>query len=270
MEDINTNVLVQKELARSRYSVVSTGLCQTTQTMVVVKRLRRSRSMKEAVDAELNLLEAVQGKEGIVQVQEIIRGKKYSHVVFPLYIRGDLIDRITDKGYLPEPIAKKYFRQLIAALYTLRKAGITHRDIKPDNLLLTSDDRLHLTDFGLAVEGLKNLEGLVGTPYYMAPEVLSRVPYTASVDLWSAGVTLYTMLTGCLAFTGEAAEEVLESQCTVDLRKPARWPTPVSHAAQNLVLSMLQLRPSHRLSLDQVKQHSWLTSSSGFHPSRLS
>lgn len=75
-----------------------------------------------------------------------------------------------------------------------------HRDIKPDNIMITADNTVRLIDFGLSVASSKrNLTEIAGTPYYMAPEVLQST-YGKQSDLWSLGVVLYTLVCGYLPF----------------------------------------------------------------------
>ena len=104
---------------------------------------------------------------------------------------GDL-RRFTENGALGEKIALDYLCQLLEGYSELRRLGIVHRDLKPANILLKDGD-LKLADFGMSKlqEGGQLLRSHVGTPYYMAPQVLQRIEYTDKCDIWSLGVIFY-------------------------------------------------------------------------------
>ncbi|CAN4097614.1 unnamed protein product [Withania somnifera] len=130
--------------------------------------------------------------------------------------------------------------------------GVAHRDIKPDNILFNDANELKLADFGSAEcfrEG-QLMSGVVGTPYYVAPEV----------DIWSAGVILYIMLAGVPPFYGDSATEIFEAVLRANLRFPTRTFHSVSPAAKDLLRRMLSKDVSRRFSAEQVLRHPWMTS----------
>lgn len=139
--------------------------------------------------------------------------------------------------------------------------GVAHRDIKPDNILFDSRyNKLILADFGSAEWfcGGGTMSGVVGTPYYVAPEVLSGREYNEKVDVWSAGVILYIMLAGVPPFYGETAVETFEAVMRGNLRFPTRLFRSVSPEAKDLLRKMLCKDVSRRLSAEQVLRHPWI------------
>jgi len=129
------------------------------------------------------------------------------------------------------------------------------RDIKPENILFDSRNRLKLCDFGSA-EWFRGesqwMKGVVGTPYYVAPEVLAGREYNEKVDVWSAGVILYIMLGGVPPFCGETVEETFHAVLRANLRFPPRIFRSVSPQAKDLIRKMLCKDVSRRFSADQV------------------
>ena len=104
---------------------------------------------------------------------------------------GDL-RRYVENGGVGENLARKYLSQMLEGYGELKRLGIVHRDLKPANVLLR-DGCLKIADFGMSKlhEGEGMLRSHVGTPYYMAPQVLQRIEYTSKCDVWSLGVIFY-------------------------------------------------------------------------------
>ena len=144
----------------------------------------------------------------IVKLNQVYRAS----IVMDYYPRGDMYHYI-QKG-MPEYVVKHYGKQLIEALIYCHTMGISHRDVKPDNLLLTDDWNLKLCDFGLS--STKHTESIYcGTPDYACPEMFEKIPYNPMLaDTWSFGVTLYAMLMASLpwgCWTGsKEAKQFLE------------------------------------------------------------
>ena len=119
--------------------------------------------------------------------------------------------------------AVDYTCQVLSALGHAHRCGVLHRDVKPSNILIGAGDRVKLTDFGIASliadPGLTITGGAVGTLYYMAPEQMKALPIDGRADLYSAGVTLYEMITGRVPFRGDSYYSVLKANLE-------RRPTP--------------------------------------------
>lgn len=127
---------------------------------------------------------------------------------------------------LSESHARQLFRQLISALECIHAAGVVHRDVKCENLLLTGADRrtLLLGDFGFATTWAKGklIEEFLGSLHYSAPEICARVPYEGpEVDVWSAGVVLHAWATGRLPFGGQSSRTLRLRIVSADFPPPA-------------------------------------------------
>lgn len=117
-----------------------------------------------------------------------------------------------------------------------------------------------LTDFGSSDVAPEVMRGVVGTPFYMAPEILGGREYGEKVDVWSSGVVLYIMLAGFPPFYGETVVEIFEAVLRGNLRFPFRVFQSVSPAAKDILRKMLCKDVSRRLSAEQVLRHPWITS----------
>ena len=162
-------------------------------------------------------------------------------------------------------VAKRFMLQLKNALQFMRKEGITHRDLKPANLLLTSrvpkEATIKVADFGLACELSPDSlrETMVGTPLYMAPEVLGKRQYGEKVDLWSAGVILYEMITGRHLYTVESFNEL---QTAVAKGNPQLTLPPSAKLknaqCKDLLLQLLQSNPEKRMTFSEFYEHPFM------------
>lgn len=181
---------------------------------------------------------------------------------------GDMIKRIseTPRRRLPEQLTKFYFLQMCEATKYLHDNGITHRDIKPDNILLASSDEeslLKITDFGLSkfVQTNSEMKTLCGTPQYVAPEILTtrgRGSYTKKVDIWSLGCCLYACLAGCVPFTGDNMQSIAHNIVKAPLKFDAACWMTISNAARDLVKRCLTKNPQQRPSIEELMRHRWL------------
>ncbi|KAF7086751.1 hypothetical protein CFC21_090010, partial [Triticum aestivum] len=154
------------------------------------------------------------------------------HLVVDLCTGGDLLSLLSARGgRLPEREAAGLAVQLASALAACHRRGVAHRDVKPDNLLFdAATGALKLADFGSAEwfgDG-RRMSGIVGTPYYVAPEVVAGREYGEKVDVWSAGVVLYMMLSGAVPFYGAGRPGDLRG------RAPRQRPLPAARLRRRL------------------------------------
>ncbi|KAL6644436.1 hypothetical protein ACP70R_016044 [Stipagrostis hirtigluma subsp. patula] len=184
------------------------------------------------------------------------------HLVMELCEGGELFDRIVARGHYSERAAANIFGTIVDVVQLCHSNGVIHRDLKPENFLFANKSEnspLKVIDFGLSVffnPGDRFTE-VVGSAYYMAPEVLKR-NYGPEVDIWSAGVILYILLCGVPPFWGDNDEKIAQAilRGGIDFgREP--WPR-VSASAKDLVRRMLDPDPSTRLTARQVLEHPWL------------
>jgi calcium-dependent protein kinase len=148
----------------------------------------------------------------IIKVYETFEDEKYFHLVMELCTGGDLLERILERGFYSEPEAAEIMRKLLLAVNHMHNSYISHRDLKPENILYAKDE-IKLGDFGISNKfgdaGEMKMTSVVGTPHYVAPEVLSG-RYGKECDVWSLGVIMYVLLSGKMPFDAEDVKEVLE------------------------------------------------------------
>ncbi|KAI0566827.1 Serine/threonine protein kinase [Gracilaria domingensis] len=180
-----------------------------------------------------------------------------------------------NKRPLLESVAATIMSRLLDALAYLESENVCHRDVKPDNILLTSHPNenlwattARLSDFGLAafVDSDTELTDIVGTPNYLAPEVITRHPhdngrigYGPPVDVWAAGVIMFWLLTGGqLPFDAPDAATVLKNIRICNLQLAADPWNRVSDDAKSLLCSLLHPCPRSRIRASAARVHPWL------------
>ncbi|KNC50176.1 CAMK protein kinase [Thecamonas trahens ATCC 50062] len=197
----------------------------------------------------VRLLDMVETADEVVLVLERMDG-------------GELFDRIVAMRSFCEADAAAIMKKIVVGVAHLHAVGIAHRDLKPENILLATDDlaSVRIADFGLAkrIGDDGNLLTPCGTPGYLAPEVASLSAYDLSVDMWSLGVVLYTMLAGFPPFYSTSTRKLLKKIKRGRFNFPSPYWDGISDAAKNLVCGLLNVDVTARLSAAEALAHPWL------------
>ncbi|XP_050147030.1 serine/threonine-protein kinase ATG1a-like isoform X1 [Malus sylvestris] len=238
-------------------------------TEVAVKEIDKkplSPKVSDNVLKEISILSTI-NHPNIIRLFEAIQTEDRIFLVLEYCDGGDLADYIRRHGKVSETVARHFMRQLAAGLQVLQEKHLIHRDLKPQNLLLstTVEDTPHLKigDFGFARSLIGGLaDTLCGSPLYMAPEIIQNQKYDAKADLWSVGAILFQLVTGKPPFDGNNQLQLFQNILTsTELRFPEGALEELHPDCVDLCRSLLRLNPVERLSFTEFFNHKFLRDS---------
>ncbi|XP_010558242.1 PREDICTED: calcium-dependent protein kinase 1-like isoform X2 [Tarenaya hassleriana] len=216
----------------------------------------------EDVRREIQIMHHLSGHPNVISIKGAYEDAVAVHLVMELCAGGELFDRILKRGHYTERKAAELTRTIVGIVEACHSLGVMHRDLKPENFLFVSkqeESLLKAIDFGLSIFFKPGdvFTGVVGSPYYIAPEVL-RMHYGPEADVWSAGVIVYVLLSGVPPFWGETEQGIFEQILHGDVDFTSDpWPS-ISESAKDLVRKMLVRDPNRRLTAHQVLCHPWV------------
>lgn len=200
----------------------------------------------------------------ITQLLDVLLDKENIYIIVELCDGGDLNDLVIQAGGLPEDRARHYFKQIMSAISYIHRLGVAHRDIKLENILVTSNDCAKLTDFGLCKQ--QNTGSLLlttcGTLIYAAPEIIKEEPYDGmKADIWSAGIVLFAMVANHFPWSSDEdlpPEKLVHETARQIINGEITLPEGISFDLQNLLANMLNIDPDERPTAEDVLQHPWM------------
>ncbi|KAI3631570.1 hypothetical protein MIR68_010453 [Amoeboaphelidium protococcarum] len=254
-------------LGEGSYGKVKEGYCIETLRRTAIKIMKQARLKKIPngelnVRREINVLKRLRHKN-VVELMDVIvkKEKQKIYVVFEYCATtlSEIIGR-SSEGKLPLSQSQRYFKQMMKGLRYLHANSVIHRDIKPGNLLVTIDDTIKISDFGVAEEVSRyspndNLTTSSGSPAFQPPEVaLGKDSFSGSkVDIWAAGVTLYHIISGKYPFDGDSIYQLFENigRCEYTI------PEEADEILSDLIRNILCIDPDSRFGVDQILSHPW-------------
>lgn len=264
-EDNNIEVgyyLHKKTLGEGGFGKVRLATHIKTNQKVAIKMMNKEKLGQDLqrVRIEIDTLKILQ-HENIAKLLQVIETNSDIYLVLEYCSGGELFDYLISKKRLTEGEVKVILEDLFNVLLYIHDRGFAHRDLKPENILFDEKHKIKLIDFGLAANSSQNKSGLsflstcCGSPAYAAPELLRGMTYSGpAVDVWSAGVLLYSLLVGQLPFDDDNINNLYKKIQNGRFFMP-QW---LSSDVRGLISSMLKTNPSERISVKQVLEHKWL------------
>jgi len=269
---------ILETLGKGGYSWVKKGRDDKSKNFVALKFMARAEDawaadQAQQVRTEIKSLTQVK-HENVMKLYAYNLNAKYPEkngnsistilLVLEYCPGGELFDILYYTDKLDEKTARTYFQMMIQGIKACHDSGITHRDIKPQNLLLDKNYNLKLTDFGLSKindnpdADMKTT--YVGTRGYQAPELLAGKKYNKSCDVFSAGVVLFILLTGYPPFEQGSKKDKWYRPLAKN-NETKFWKQhqgcQISDTCQDLLVNMLAYKPMKRFTLEQIESHAW-------------
>ena len=288
--NLKDQYVLGEQLGWGQFGVIRSCTDKLTGEVLACKSIAKDRLVTSddvrSIRLEIEIMTRLSGHPNVVDLKAVYEEEDYVHLVMELCAGGELFHKLEKHGRFSESVARVLFRHLMQVVLYCHENGVVHRDLKPENILLAtkaSSSPIKLADFGLATyikpgkfiayhwvfpkmfirEVLlidskfnllrtgQSLRGLVGSPFYIAPEVLAG-GYNQAADVWSAGVILYILLSGMPPFWGKTKSRIFDAVKAADLRFPSNPWDHISESALDLIKGMLCTDPSQRLNAQQV------------------
>ncbi|OCT58218.1 hypothetical protein XELAEV_18002403mg [Xenopus laevis] len=224
-------------LGTGAFGKVALASTATTKQLVAIKSILKKpqKENMEIIVREARVLRVAAGHPYLCHAYAAFQTQTHAFFTMEYASGGSLMMEIRKRKHLKMRKLIFYSAEMICGLQYLHTCGIIHRDIKPDNIMLSSEGQIKIVDFGLAAEkvfGNDTISGRIGSLAYMAPEVIRDQEYNAAADWWSFGITLYEMATGQLPFhKGNSLDEVKRSI----LRDQPSYPVWLSNKLSRLL-----------------------------------
>ncbi|XP_074656263.1 testis-specific serine/threonine-protein kinase 1-like [Tubulanus polymorphus] len=249
-------------LGEGSYAKVKLALCDRTSKNVAIKVINRKKAPKDFQEKflprELDVLKKLSHPH-IVQMYEVMQFNSKVFIVMEMAGHGDLLEYIKLRGAIPEDKSRVWFAQVIEGIDFCHKNSIVHRDLKCENLLLDSENRIKISDFGFAryIEPCEHSSTFCGSAAYAAPEILQGIPYEATAyDIWSMGIILYIMVCGSMPYDDSNIKKMIRMQTErkVGFAKSKK----ISHNCKKLIHAMLEASVNKRAKVADLRKSDWI------------
>ena len=270
-EDFYRLYELDEELGHGLSSTVRRCRMVSTQEEYAVKIIEKSMDEEEDsfIHSEIGILRYLSRylNEHIILLVDTFETCTHFFLVFELATGGELFQVLTERVCFSEEQAKVLMLQTLQAIAVMHEHNIVHRDMKLENILLTSTGNVKVSDFGFAkfLEDGHLLTELLGTPGYLSPELIecnlysnSGTGYGKPVDMWACGVIMYTLLVGFPPFWSNNRITLMKSIMVGDYQFISPYWDTISDEAKELVSSLLCVDQRHRLTAENALQHPWL------------
>ncbi|KFK42214.1 hypothetical protein AALP_AA2G226300 [Arabis alpina] len=254
---------IVKDIGSGNFGVAKLVRDKTSKELFAIKFIERGQKIDEHVQREIMNHRSL-NHPNIIRFKEVLLTATHLAIVMEYASGGELFGRICSAGRFSEDEARFFFQQLISGVSYCHTLQICHRDLKLENTLLdgSAAPRVKICDFGYSKSGVLHSQpkSTVGTPAYIAPEVLSKKEYDGKIaDVWSCGVTLYVMLVGAYPF--EDPTDPKDFRKTIGRILRSQYSIPdyvrVSDECKHLLSRIFVANPEKRITVEEIKNHYW-------------
>ncbi|XP_030065624.1 serine/threonine-protein kinase 17B [Microcaecilia unicolor] len=264
----NIYTLDSKELGRGKFAVVRKCVEKSTgyeYAAKFLKKRRRGQDCRAEIIHEIAVLELTKPSSRIAHLHEVYETMNEIILVLEYAAGGEIFNLCVgdqDETFAEKDVIRLIYQILEGVCY-LHQNNIVHLDLKPQNILLSSIDPLgdvKIVDFGMSrkIGTSSEVREIMGTPEYVAPEVLNYEPITTAADIWSIGVISYMLLTGESPFLGADKQETYLNISQVNVVYSEEIFASISDLAIDFIQTLLVKNPGERATAEACLSHSWL------------
>ena len=249
-------------LSRSGFGSLFLAKSTENDTLYALKCVNRKKITMWGIEDQLALERKILLQLDHSMIIKLVKTFKDSERLYFLmeYVRGiEMFELLKKRNAFSDAYAKFYSACVITILEHLHERDIIHRDITPENLLIDEEGYVKLVDFSKAKIVPSRTFSIVGSPHYMAPEVITGKGYGPAADLWSLGVMIYEFFCGVVPFGEEEEDPIIIYEKILEYRLVYASYLEAEFAARPLVEQLLSKNPAMRLgsSFDNLKNHPW-------------
>ena len=256
------NYIIEKEIRKCNYGTIYSGLHKITDEKVAIKIISKN-SLKTninyltLINNEISILKLLY-HQNIIQLYEIIESSLHIYIITEIFTGQDLFHLIQNKKFLSEKDSKIIFTQIIKALYYIHKMKICHRNIKPENIIITENKKVKIINFEYIFyynSSSNIIFDIIGNDIYTCPEMNKENEYKGELcDVWSCGILLYFMVTGNLPFNEQNGNLNNENINNGILNIP----NYLSEDLVSLIKGMIEVDINKRFNLNDIIFSKWL------------
>jgi len=258
MSKIVDNFCLEEVIGHGQFSLVYRAKHLQSAEVVAIKvikvqQFKEKPKLQECTVNEISILKKIKNNANVVKFLELLRTSNNYYFVYEYCNGGTLSNQITQQHHFSEAKSLEILAQLLVAFKSLLQFKIMHRDVKPSNILF-HNGVVKLADFGFCKPlqfEQQMVQTMLGSPIYMAPEVLKGLPYSMKADLWSLGIVLHEMLFGFCPFEEKSIAKLiaLHEQSELVIRRDIN---AISGTMEELLKRVLAKDPEERISWEQL------------------
>jgi len=255
-----------EKIGTGTWSEVYSGLNKKNNEKVAIKKIRKIKistdKMRDQIQREINIQKNLK-HPNIIELYEAFEDDYNIHLVLEYAEKGELFYELQSRHPFSESKSAMYITDICKGADYCHKSNVIHRDIKAENILISSDGHLKLGDFGWSIKTLSKCNSFCGTLEYLSPQLLMGESYGCDCDIWSIGILLHEMLCGRSPFKERHScdeddlywlvlrEEIVDKKISLDSKN-------ISKDAKDLLERLLQKDVEDRITMSEIFMHSWI------------
>lgn len=265
---------IETELGSGQFAVVRRVRDRKTGERYAAKFIKKRRYAtsrrgvtRQNIEREVRVLQKIRGHSNVVELHAVYETASDVIIVLELVSGGELFDHVCAKECLDEVEAAAFIKQILLAVRHLHSLHVVHLDIKPENVMLKQRGESHIKiiDFGLSreIEPGATVKDMVGTPEFVAPEVVNYEPLSPATDMWAVGVVTYILLSGGSPFLGDNRDETFSNITRVRYHFSDRYFKNTSKHAKDFISRLFVRDVDQRATVEECLQHPWIRGPEG-------